>query len=96
MRPTAPKTPRTSPGLIRCTVVLEFNYGEPRSSMGSVWLYNGDGTQDLEGSAPLASLAGWVRVIGPVDLELARRVHSSLTQFLAQNGVAVIDEGVAD
>jgi hypothetical protein len=63
-------------GLTLCTVVLEFNYGEPRESLGSVWLFSGDGTQDLALSAPLGSLPGWVRIVGPIDYESARHIHA--------------------
>ena len=79
-----------------CTVVLQFNYDHPGTSLGSVWLFNGNGTEDLQQSTPLASLPNWTRVVGPVDYELASSVHGALKRFFERNGVVVIDEGVAD
>ncbi len=83
-------------GLTHCTLVLEFNYGKPESSLGSVWLFNGDGLPYLESSEPLASNPGWIRVAGPIDYETAAGIHSSLKRFLEGCGVNVIDEGIAD
>lgn len=83
-------------GLRCCTVVLEFNYGDPGSSLGSVWLRNGDGRPDFESDEPLESLPGWVRIVGPIDYDLASSIQSALAKFLADSGVVVIDEGIAD
>ena len=83
-------------GIRLCTVVLEYNYSKPGTSLGSVWLFNGDGTAGLEGSAPLEALPGWIRIAGPLDYESANEIHSRLKKFFEQSGVTVIDEGVAD
>lgn len=83
-------------GLSQCTLVLEFNYGKPGSSLGSVWLFKGDGTRDLALETPLTALPGWVRIAGPVDYELAGSIHSAIKVFLEESGVAVAVEAIAD
>ena len=79
-----------------CTLVIEFNYSKPGVSLGSVWLFNGDGTAALQHSAPLETFPNWVKVVGPIDYEVANSIHAALKSFFQQNGVTVIDEGVAD
>lgn len=79
-----------------CTLVLEYNYSRPSVSLGSVWLFNGDGTSALEKSAPLDTLPNWVKVAGPIDYDLAATIRSALKKFFEQNGVTVIDDSVAD
>lgn len=79
-----------------CTLVLEYNYSKPGVSLGSVWLFNGDGTSALETSASLDTLPNWFKVAGPVDYELANAIHASLKKFFEQAGVSVIDEGISD
>lgn len=79
-----------------CTLVLEYNYSKPGESLGTVWLFNGDGTADLENEAPLSTLPNWIKIVGPVDYEAANGIHGALKKFFEQSGVAVIDEGVAD
>lgn len=88
--------PTTVAGLHVCTLVWQYNYGALGGQGASVWVYFGDGRQDLESDAELASLPGWVRLIGPVDTELATSVHGALKLFLLRAGVVVHDEGVAD
>jgi hypothetical protein len=83
-------------GLMHCTLVLEYNYGKPGTSLGSVWLLNGDGTDDLVSSTPLTSLPGWVRIVGPIDYEVAAVITSNIHQFLEQCGVVVIADAIAD
>lgn len=85
----------TSP-LSICTLVLEFNYAKPGTSLGSVWLFSGDGSHDLEEAVPLDSLPNWVKIVGPIDYETASKIHAALKTFLERSGVVVIDEGVAD
>lgn len=79
-----------------CTIVLQYNYGKPRSSLGSVWLFAGDGREDVAIDNEFEELAGWRKVVGPVDYELARSVHSEFISFMQASGVEVFDEGVAD
>ena len=79
-----------------CTLVLEYNYSKPGVSLGSVWLFNGDGTSALSQSASLDTLPNWVKVAGPIDYEIASTLHGNLKRFFEQCGVSVIDEGVAD
>jgi hypothetical protein len=79
-----------------CTLVLEYNYGKPEESLGSVWLFNGDGRANLQEDSPLGTLPSWVKVVGPIQHELATSIHAALKRFLEQSGVVVIDEGVAD
>lgn len=79
-----------------CTLVLEYNYSRPGASLGSVWLFNGDGTSSLSQSSPLDTLPNWVKVAGPVDYDLANTIHGNLKRFFEHNGVSVIDEGIAD
>lgn len=83
-------------GLTHCTLVLEFNYGKPGTALGSVWLFNGDGTQDLASDAPLATLPRWVRIAGPIDYEVASAIHMTLKLFLEESGVTVIADAIAD
>ena len=85
-------------GLSLCTVVLEYNYQVgPKLSLGTVWLFAGDASQFLaESDQPLADVPGWARIAGPIDLEIASTVQSALAYFLRENGVDVLDEGVAD
>jgi hypothetical protein len=78
------------------TVVLEFNHGKHGSSLGSVWLFAGDGRPDLERVEALDGLPGWLRLIGPVEHELASRVQEKLVVFLRSSGVEVIDEAIAE
>ncbi len=83
-------------GMTTCTLVLEFNYGEPKSSLGSVWLFNGDGSSHLESDEPFDSIPGWARIAGPLDYNVAAGIHRSLCRFLESCGVMVIDDAVAD
>jgi hypothetical protein len=86
--------------LLLCTLVLEYNYSDvnetPHVDRGSVWLIGGDGRQSLNQEGPLCSLPGWTKVIGPIELETASSVHAALKSFFENNGVVLIDEGVAD
>jgi len=79
-----------------CTLVLEYNYSKPGTSFGSVWLLNGDGTSDLEGDESLEDLPQWVKIVGPIDYELAKTIHTALKKFFEQNSIDVIDKGIAD
>ena len=79
-----------------CTLVLEYNYNKPGVSLGSVWLFDGDGTAALQQSAPLETVPHWVKVTGPIDYALANSIHGALKRFFQQSGVTVIDEGIAD
>ena len=79
-----------------CTLVLEFNYSKPGVSLGSVWLFNGDGGSALKDSAPLETLPNWFKVAGPIDYELANTIHAALKKFFEHSGVPIIDEGIAD
>jgi hypothetical protein len=83
-------------GLTICTLVLEFNYGEPGDSLGSVWLFNGDGSSHLESSQPLVAISGWTRIAGPIDYEVAAGIQSSLKGFFRRSGIKVIDDAIAD
>ncbi|MCP3939437.1 MAG: hypothetical protein GY708_29170 [Actinomycetia bacterium] len=84
-------------GLRICTLVLEYNYGESKTSLGSVWLFHGDGSFDLESSSqPLSTIPGWTRVTGPIDYEVAAGIQSSLKEFLERCGVKVIEDAIAD
>lgn len=76
--------------------MLEFNYGKPGSSLGSVWLFKGDGSEDLESDSPFASLPGWVRIVGPIDYEVAGAIHAALKAFLEESGVTVLADATAD
>ena len=82
--------------MTRCTLVLEFNYGAPRSNLGSVWLFGGDGRADLEREEGIAKLPGWCKLVGPIDYEMAASIHRELLAFLRSSGVEVFDEGIAD
>jgi hypothetical protein len=79
-----------------CTVVLQFNYGPPRSSLGSVWVFAGDGREDLASDSELEELAGWRKSVGPVDYDLASGIQREIVLFMRAAGVEVFDEGVAD
>ena len=81
-----------------CTVVLEYNYqADPALALGSVWLFAGDASQFLEEpDEALAEVPGWTKIAGPIDLEIASAIQSALVHFLRDNGVFVIDEGIAD
>ena len=83
-------------GLRCCTLVLEFNYGKASASLGSVWILDGDGSVDLTSSSALSSMPGWVKVVGPVDYEIAVSITSSLRQFLEGCGVTVISDAITD
>ncbi len=83
-------------GVLTCTLVLEHNYRKSEAQLGSVWLFNGDGTADLEKREGLDSLLGWTRIAGPLDYTLASQIAAALRQFLEQSGVGVIDKGVTD
>jgi len=59
-------------------------------------MFNGDGRAILQEDLPLDSLPGWVKVVGPIEHELASSIHGALKRFLEQSGVEVFDEGIAD
>ncbi len=82
----------------KCTLVLEFNYGKPRSrkSLGSVWICSGDGTADLVDDEPMESKQNWTKIVGPIDLDEAVAICNQLKQFYLATGVEVIDKGIAD
>ena len=77
-------------------MVLEFNHGKRGSSLGSVWLFAGDGRPDLERVEALEGLPGWSRLIGPVEPELASSVQEKLVAFLRSTGVEVVDDAIAE
>jgi hypothetical protein len=86
--------------LLLCSLVLEYNYSDvietPHVGRRSVWLIGGDGRPSLSQEGPLCSLPGWTKVVGPIELETASSVHAALKSFFENNGVVLIDEGVAD
>ena len=61
-----------------------------------MWLIGGDGRPSLSQEDPLRSLPGWTKVVGPVEYATASSVHAALKSFFENNGVVVIDEGIAD
>ncbi|NOS72799.1 MAG: hypothetical protein HOP33_23095 [Verrucomicrobia bacterium] len=79
-----------------CTLVLEFIHNEPDEPLGFVWLFNGDGTSVLEQAAAFDTLPDWVKIVGPIDFEIAATIHGNLKRFFEQCGVSVIDESFAD
>ena len=80
-----------------CTLVLEYNYSKPGAKdLGSVWIHPGDARTDLQGSTPLSERAGWTKIIGPVEYQIAAETHAKLKTFLISAGVLVLDEGIAD
>jgi len=80
----------------KCTLALEYNYSSTQLSLGTVWLFNGDGRSDLERDEPLEVSKEWVKIAGPIDYELAADIHAKLKGFFKTHGVTVIDEGIAD
>lgn len=81
------------------TIILEFNYSDPRRpelTLGSVWLYNGDGHAGWEDERPLVELPGFLKVVGPIDYEIASQIHGALKTFFEQSGTTVLDKGIAD
>lgn len=80
-----------------CTIVLQFNSSRNLElTLGSVWLFNGNGVPFLEQLDMETPPPGWAKVVGPIDYEIASSIHSSLKSFFEQSGVTVIDEGIAD
>ena len=82
--------------ITKCTLVLEYNYGKPGETLGSVWVFNGDGSKSREEAEPFASLPGWSRIAGPLDYEEANRIHVAVSKFLREAGVEVISMAAAD
>ncbi|HEY4414718.1 MAG TPA: hypothetical protein VGO57_03415 [Verrucomicrobiae bacterium] len=82
--------------LLTYTLVLEYNYVATGESLGSVWLFYGDGTSDLTKTETMESMPGWLKIIGPVDYEIASDVQANLKVFFERNGQKVIDKGIAD
>jgi hypothetical protein len=79
------------------TLILQYNYGDPGDpSLGSVWAYNGDGSAGWEDARPLEDLPGFVKVVGPIDYEIAARVHAGLKRFFEESGETVLDKGITD
>jgi hypothetical protein len=64
---------------------------ERKGSHASVWIFAGDGRKDVE-----RRLSGWVKVVGPIDQEIASGVCNALKEFFSKNGVTVFEEGIAD
>lgn len=84
-------------GIHSCTLVLEYNYSTPATqSKGTVWLRNGDGTDDLSQDSPLSELPEWFKIVRPIDYEDAAAIHLVLKKFFEESGVSVIDQGIAD
>jgi hypothetical protein len=84
-------------GIQICTLVLEYNYSRrPSDSLGTVWLCNGDGTSDLFRDESLEIHPQWIKIVGPIQLDDASAIHAALKKFFEENGVSVIDEGIAD
>ena len=80
-----------------CTIVFEFNYTPaPYKGAGSVWLCNGDGKHDLQRTLPPDKAPNWIKIVGPIDCEVAAGICDALKKFFEDNGVFVIDEGVPD
>jgi len=44
----------------------------------------------------LSERAGWTKIIGPVEYQIAAETHAKLKTFLISAGVLVLDEGIAD
>lgn len=78
------------------TLALEFNHNDTGSSLGTVWLFNGDGSADLAKEDALCSLPGWARIVGPIDQGLAIQIVHSLKAFFEESGVSVMDRGISD
>jgi hypothetical protein len=80
------------------TIILEFNRHarQSESLLGSVWLYNGDGRAGWEDERTLAELPGFLKVVGPIDYEIASQIHGALKTFFEQSGATVLDKGIAD
>jgi hypothetical protein len=84
-------------GISICTLVLEFNYSEkPSNSLGTVWLYNGDGSNVLTQDKPIESIPNWVKIVGPIDYNIAKQIQIALKIFFISSGVSVIDHGITD
>jgi hypothetical protein len=76
-----------------CTLVWEYHLAPSGGgeSQASVWLFAGDGRQDLKRRAE-----GWLRIAGPTNIDLATQICASLKKFFVQNGVEVFEESAAD
>jgi hypothetical protein len=78
-----------------CTIIWEHNYVPPKvqrkATFASVWLFAGDGRHDLERKTP-----GWVKLMGPVDQELASNACAALKEFFSNNKITVFEDGISD
>lgn len=82
-------------GLGLCTLVVEFKYTRTSKGLGAVWIFAGNGTEDLESEDDLKDLPGWFQLVDDLDDERAATIHKNLKEFLVVNGVEVISEGIA-
>ena len=49
-----------------------------------------------EDECPLVELPGFLKVVGPIDYEIASQIHGALKTFFEQSGATVMDKGIAD
>lgn len=79
-----------------CTIAVECNYSGGPAQLGSVWLFNGDGTADLDKGIAMEALPGWTRIMGPVDYDVAISTGHALKKFFEGSSIRVIETGIAD
>ena len=78
-----------------CTIALIYHEDPDTPASGSVWVFGGDGREQVI-THSLESLPGWIKLVGPVGLDMANAISQQLQAFLESNGVSVIVECFAD
>ena len=76
------------------TILLVHHEDVAPKAVGSTWLFSGDGRESMRKGWEEAN--GWVKVAGPVDLQVAFEIREALTQFFKTSGVDVLQEAAAD
>jgi hypothetical protein len=76
-------------------MVHHEDFDPSQSARGSLWVFAGDGRQFIR-SNPLDGAEGWVKVVGPTDLEIVDQARRALEQFFSKNGIVVFSEAFSD
>ncbi|MDR2902294.1 MAG: hypothetical protein LBU87_04220 [Lactobacillales bacterium] len=86
------KTEKTPSKKDKCiTLVWQYNYGHhPQKDLASVWICEGNRPDEIP------DIHTWIKIIGPVDADLAEEVHKNLKSFFKKQNITVVDEGITD
>jgi hypothetical protein len=78
--------------------IIAVHHEDPRPDAvltASIWIAAGDRRAEVAEEVP-DDRQGWFRLSGPIDLNAAVDICSSLESFFSQNGIQILKETIAD